>query len=68
VDWPADPYAKMSYSYIPAGGAGLRTKLSEPVEGVLHFGGEAANPVRPACVHGAIESGIGAAQAVMEGD
>ena len=28
IDWPADPYAKMSYSYIPIGGAGLRAKLA----------------------------------------
>jgi monoamine oxidase len=65
VDWPADPYAKMSYSYIPPGGGRLRAKLAEPVDGVLHFAGEAANPVRPACVHGAIESGVAAARSVI---
>ncbi len=64
IDWPADPYAKMSYSYIPRGGAGLRATLSEPVANVLYFAGEAANPVRPACVHGAIDSGIHAATAI----
>lgn len=64
VDWPADPYAKMSYSYIPAGGAGLRATLGEPLANVLYFAGEAANPVRPACVHGAIDSGIDAARSM----
>jgi monoamine oxidase len=65
VDWPADPYAKMSYSYIPPGGSGLRAKLGESIDGVLFFAGEAANPVRPACVHGAIESGVAAARAIL---
>jgi len=64
IDWPADPYAKMSYSYIPPGGAGLRATLREPVADVLYFAGEATNPVRPACVHGAIDSGIEAARAI----
>jgi monoamine oxidase len=64
VDWPADPYAKMSYSYIPPGGAGLRAVLKQPVDGVLYFAGEAANPVRPACVHGAFDSGIEASRAI----
>jgi monoamine oxidase len=68
VDWPAEPYAKMSYSYIPPGGAGLRAKLREPVAGVLYFAGEAANPDRPACVHGALDSGIAAACAIARMD
>jgi monoamine oxidase len=64
VDWPADPYARMSYSYIPPGGAGLRAVLRMPVDDVLYFAGEAANPVRPACIHGAFDSGIEAARAI----
>jgi monoamine oxidase len=65
VDWPADPYAKMSYSYIPVGGAGLRAKLAQPVDEVLYFAGEATNAMRPATVHGALESGVYAARAAM---
>ena len=61
VDWPADPYAGMSYSYVPPGGLGLRDVLAAPVSGVLFFAGEASNRVRPACVHGALESGVRAA-------
>jgi monoamine oxidase len=64
VDWPADPYARMSYSYIPPGGAGLRAKLAEPLDDVLYFAGEATNPVRPATVHGALESGLHAARTI----
>jgi monoamine oxidase len=66
IDWPADPYAKMSYSYIPQGGAGLRAQLAEPIADTLFFAGEATNSVRPSCVHGAIESGLRAAEGVAE--
>jgi monoamine oxidase len=65
VDWPADPHARMSYSYIPPGGAGLRANLAEPLDGVLYFAGEASNSVRPSTVHGALESGIRAADEVI---
>lgn len=68
IDWPADPYAKMSYSYIPPGGAGMRAALQQTVDSVLYFAGEAANPVRPACVHGAFDSGVEAARAIASGD
>ena len=66
VDWPADPFAKMSYSYLPPGASGLRAALTDPVDGVLHFAGEHTNPVRPATVHGAFESGVRAARAVLD--
>jgi monoamine oxidase len=64
IDWPADPWAKMSYSYIPPGGAGLRAKLATPVGNTLYFAGEASNSVRPCTVHGALESGQRAAAEV----
>jgi monoamine oxidase len=66
VDWPADPYAKMSYSYIPPGGTGLRAKLAEPVDEALYFAGEHSNPIRPSTVHGALESGVRAARQALE--
>jgi monoamine oxidase len=66
VDWPADPFAQMSCSYLPPGAAGLRAALAEPLDGVLHFAGEHANPVRPSTVHGALESGVRAARGVLE--
>jgi monoamine oxidase len=67
IDWPADPYARMSYSYLPPGGTGLRASLATPVAGTLFFAGEATNAVRPSCVHGAFESGVRAAGEVMAG-
>jgi monoamine oxidase len=65
VDWQADPWSKMSYSYLPRGGARMRAALSEPLDGVLFFAGEATNAVRPSCVHGAIESGLAAACEIL---
>jgi monoamine oxidase len=62
IDWAADEWSRMSYSYLPPGGAGLRAALSAPLDGVLYFAGEATNPVRPSTVHGALESGIRAAR------
>ena len=50
----------MGYSSVPPGGLGLRAQLAAPA-GALVFAGEATNPIRPATVHGAIESGRRAA-------
>jgi monoamine oxidase len=61
IDWPADPWAKMSYSYIPPGGGGLRSELAAPIGDALFFSGEATNSERPSTVHGALESGLRAA-------
>ncbi|MEM6426057.1 MAG: NAD(P)/FAD-dependent oxidoreductase, partial [Cyanobacteria bacterium P01_D01_bin.128] len=65
VDWQSDPYAQMAYSYVPVGGAGVRSQLAQPVEQVLFFAGEATHPTRAATVHGALESGIRAAQEIL---
>lgn len=65
INWGADPYSKMGYSYNPVGVSGLRKVLAAPVENVLFFAGEATNPIRPATVHGAIESGWRAADEII---
>lgn len=64
VNWGADPFSLMGYSHVPVGAAGLREVLAQPVANVLHFAGEATHPLRPATVHGALESGIRAATLV----
>jgi len=64
--WGTDPWARTGYSYVPSGGRGLRAALAEPVGGVLFFAGEATHAVRPATVHGAIESGERAAAEVLQ--
>ncbi len=64
LNWQAEPYIEMAYSFCPVGAAGLRRVLSYPVEGVLFFAGEATSVERNATVHGAIESGRRAAKEV----
>lgn len=66
VDWSADVWAKMGYSYVPPGATGARNALARPVDDVLFFAGEATNAIRPASVHGALESGFRAAREVAE--
>jgi monoamine oxidase len=65
--WGTDPWARTGYSYVPPGGRGLRAALAEPLGHVLFFAGEATHVVRPATVHGAIESGERAAAEVLPG-
>jgi monoamine oxidase len=64
LNWQAEPYIEMAYSFCPVGAVGLRRVLSYPVEGVLFFAGEATSVERNATVHGAIESGWRAAKEV----
>jgi monoamine oxidase len=65
VDWQADPYAQMAYSFVPVDGQGLRMQLAQPIDQVLFFAGEATHPTRAATVHGALESGIRAAHEIL---
>ncbi|MBV9876967.1 MAG: FAD-dependent oxidoreductase [Verrucomicrobia bacterium] len=64
LNWQAESYIEMAYSYCPVGAAGLRAVLSRPVGGVLFFAGEATSVKRSATVHGAIESGRRVAEEV----
>lgn len=65
INWGADPYSLMGYSYNSVGVRGLRDALAAPVENVVFFAGEATNRVRPATVHGALETGLRAAKEVL---
>jgi len=65
INWGADPYSRMGYSYNAVGGTGLRKILAAPVDNKLFFAGEATNTIRPATVHGAIESGYRAADELI---
>ncbi|UWF77693.1 MULTISPECIES: flavin monoamine oxidase family protein [Microbacterium] len=65
--WSADPYARGSMSYIPAGGDPQhREALAAPVGDRLFFAGEATDAGRPATVLGAVDSGRRAAEAAIE--
>lgn len=65
IDWINDPWCFGGYSFEPPGTAGLRSRFSQPVGDVLFFAGEATNVIRPATVHGAIESGEAAAARLL---
>jgi monoamine oxidase len=65
VDWQADPYARMAYSYVPVKGGKLRSQLAQPIDQVLFFAGEATHTTRASLVHGALESGIRAAHEIL---
>jgi monoamine oxidase len=65
VDWAADPFAGLGYSFVRPGGVGARALLAAPVDEVLFWAGEATNPARPATVHGAMESGVRAADEAL---
>lgn len=66
VSWSSDPFAKMGYSYVPVGASGQREILAESVGDVLYFAGEATHPIRPATVHGALETGYRAAAEIHD--
>jgi len=65
IDWAADRWAGMGYSFNAPGSAGARDVLAAPVGDRLFFAGEACSRVRPSTVHGAIETGQRAAREVM---
>ncbi|MDQ7028027.1 MAG: NAD(P)/FAD-dependent oxidoreductase [Anaerolineae bacterium] len=65
INWGTDPYSKMGYSYNPVGVVGLRKVLAENIAEKVYFAGEATNTIRPATVHGAIESGWRAADEMI---
>ena len=64
IDWGADEWSRMGWSFVPPGATGCRAVLAEPVDEVLFFAGEATNTIRPSTVHGAIESGHAAARRI----
>lgn len=65
-DWQADPNTLGAYSYAPAGAADSSAMLAEPVENTLYFAGEHTDTTgHPGTVHGALGSGLRAAEQVL---
>ena len=65
-NWANDPLSLGAYSYIPVGGLEAQTELFAPVENTIYFAGEAANTAgHHGTVHGAIQSGLRAAQLIQ---
>ena len=63
-DWPADPFARGAYSYVPAGALAAVRRLAEPADGTLFFAGEATDETYAGTTAGALASGRRAADGV----
>lgn len=63
--WLADPYIAGAYSHAKPGHAGARAALTAPVADRLYFAGEHCSPHFFSTAHGAYESGIAAAEALL---
>ena len=63
--WRSDPFARGSYSYALPGKADGRAVLAAPVDERLFFGGEACSRHDFSTAHGALLTGLAAADAVI---
>jgi monoamine oxidase len=63
--WGRDPFARGSYSCALPGKADSRARLAAPVDGRLFFAGEACSTHDFSTAHGALLTGIAAADAVL---
>lgn len=64
--WDTDPFARGAYSYALTGGLEFAGEITRPVGDTLYFAGEAcAGGAGRGTVHGALASGMAAAQQVI---
>ncbi|MFB7843487.1 flavin monoamine oxidase family protein [Microbacterium sp. NPDC056052] len=64
--WGEDPFSHGSYSHVATGSSHEdHDALAGPVDGVLHFAGEATWGEEPATVGGAYASGVRAAERIL---
>ena len=63
--WSRDPFILGSYSHALPGHAGARQKLARPIAGRLYFAGEACSTADFSTAHGAWQTGIEAAEAIV---
>ena len=63
--WRHEPHIHGSYSHARVGCAGQRQVLATPIEDRLFFAGEACSRTDFSTAHGAYETGIAAAEAVL---
>ena len=67
TSWRNDPFARGSYSFVPANQSiSLYDIMAEPVNNTLFFAGESTFKADPGTVHGAYLSGIREAHRVYE--
>jgi monoamine oxidase len=67
-DWGRDPLFGGAYSWVPVGAVDASKRMTEPVEGTLFFAGEHTDVTGHwGTVHGAMRSGLRAAEQVLRG-
>ena len=65
--WASDPFALGSYSFNAVGSTALmRQELAKPLNGHVHFAGEASEAKHFSTAHGAYLSGVRAAREISE--
>ena len=64
-DWTSDPFSRGAYAYLPVNGLAAQQALAQPVDNVLFFAGEATCVGHIGTVHGAIASGLRAANEIL---
>ncbi len=65
-DWQTDPYSRGAYSYARVGGVHASERMVQPVDDTLFFAGEHTDTSGHwGTVHGALRSGIRAAEQVL---
>ena len=65
-DWQSDPFTLGTYSYAPAGALDCSAQMAEPVDNTLFFAGEHTDTTGHwGTVHGALRSGLRAAQQIL---
>lgn len=64
--WSVDACSLGAYTYVAVGGADAPRRLARPVEGTIHFAGEATAAEAIGTVEGALASGERAAEDVLE--
>lgn len=63
--WRREAWIGGSYSHARVGRAGQRRVLAEPVEDRIFFAGEACSPQDFSTAHGAYDTGVAAARAIL---
>ena len=64
--WRREPWIGGSYSHALVGHSGARAVLAEPIDGRLFFAGEACSANDFTTAHGAYQTGVAAAHAILE--
>jgi monoamine oxidase len=64
-DWRDDPFSLGAYSYVPVNGLEAQRVLSQPIDDLLFFAGEATSVGHIGTVHGALQTGQRAAQEIL---